>query len=872
MSTPRPPDPRTPRTAHRRPRRGRSRLSLALAAGTAALTALSTVLVGAGPAAADPGFEVDRYGQIADVDWPGKVTSDAELRADVAADEEFYGGLDPARRDSWGGDRNTRGRMHLERTGYFHIENHDGRSVLVDPDGNQFFSLGLNGLGYVGDTYTDVRGREDIYENLPTDPSDPLSAGWMDGGRDHYSFYVGNQIRKYGEWDHVDHWNRQVDRVQALGFNTAGGFSHLQPEGTPIPYIRGVDEKPDDSFGDTGFPDVFDETYGPQLHAIVAEQTADRVEDPYLIGYTFSNEIRWDRLRSEIPASRVSYGSATKTAFVEHVRGLHGGDIASFNTAWGTDFGSFDELGDASFTPTTDAAVTDIESFLPVYLDLFYGTFAGAFHAADPHHMVIGDRWFGNVMNDDGLRGMLATAAGTHLDALSYNYYTWDVSQERLADIYEKSGQKPMFLTEFHYGEPTHGLTFAIRMAGSEKEKGLLYRNYVEQAAASGMVVGTHWFEHLDQAPTGRWFQGDSGEAGAIGLIDVTDRPYREMLSSVAATNRAVYNVMDGKQQPYAYAFGPGQVERESNRTTQIPRAGTAPVIDGTLDATWPEGPTLHLGEAELSDGVAEAGVQAAFRLAHDDQYLYLHATVQDPTPMRNRYHGFDIWNGDAVELFIGPRNVEEGGGIQVGDSQIIISAQPQDEAGTAESFWYNNRADQPPITAVVTPVEGGYTIEAAIPAGPLGLTPITTGQELRFDIGFDDGDGNSRQRQFMWNGVEGNASNRDKWGRATLVETVGGDDGGIPEEKPATAQITTSATHVGGQIVVTGTGPAGAAYEVLLDGTVIGTATVLPDGTYSYPADIPAGTRPGKHTVTVRDGDTELARASVRLTPTKKG
>ena len=88
------------------------------------------------------------------------------------------------------------------------------------------------------------------------------------------------------------------------------------------------------------------------------------------------------------------------------------------------------------------------------------------------------------------------------------------------------------------------------------------------------MVIGTHWFEYLDQAGTGRWFQGPNGEAGGIGLLDVTDRPYKDMLTSTMQANYSVYNLMDGKRPSYEYPFTPGR--RTGNPTTP-PRFRTPP-------------------------------------------------------------------------------------------------------------------------------------------------------------------------------------------------------------------------------------------------------------------------------------------------------
>lgn len=718
---------------------------------------------------------VDRYGQLVGYDWPQRVTSDEQLAADVAADDAWYGSFTPEQRDSYGGDPGSGERLGLESTGWFHLDTtSDGRKTIVTPDGNQYFSLGLNVFGSVGDTYTQVNGREELYEYLPTSSDDPLSAGWLGGTEgQNYSFYVANQVRKYGSWDPAAYWSRQVDRATSLGFTTAGGFSNLGHRATnPFPYVAHVDSVPSHPIGWTNLYDVFAPGLQEELNQAMVNNVAPYKDDPYLVGYMFFNEVSWTSLRTAVSQSAASE-VASKGVLVDMLQERHG-TIEAFNAAWAMEAESFDALREMSFTPRTDAAVTDIDAFSAVFMDRFYEVFSTAIRNADPNHMVLGDRWFGNVIANDKLRDQLATAAGKYLDVITYNYYTWDLDFSRIDAIYEKSGGTPMIFTEFHYGDPTRGLTFAIRMGENEQDKGLLYRNYVEKAAASGgKVVGAHWFEYLDQAATGRWFQGYEGEAGAIGLLDVADRPYKTFQQLVSQANGAVYDLMDGTKDPYQYAFSESQTERENNKTTNIPKAPTSIVVDGALDASWPEGETLSLTSTDLINGVAKEGVEGRFRLAWDDQFLYVHADISDDTPMLNPKNGFDIWDGDAVELFVGPRNVDQGGGIQISDTQIILSAQPTDENGSIQYYWYNERPDQPVIDGVVKPSEAGYTLEAAIALSDLGLAGATAPQTIRFDIGFDDGNGKSRQRQFMWNGVEGNAHNRESWGRAVLVASA---------------------------------------------------------------------------------------------------
>ena len=114
---------------------------------------------------------VDRYGQVSR-DFPGKIKSDEELKSDAESDGEFYrkldfpgrfnavyrnlckkmgGDPDAAALDRFGGLAGSRNWFGLKNTGFFHIDtvsvNGKSRQVLVDPDGNLFFHLGICGFG-----------------------------------------------------------------------------------------------------------------------------------------------------------------------------------------------------------------------------------------------------------------------------------------------------------------------------------------------------------------------------------------------------------------------------------------------------------------------------------------------------------------------------------------------------------------------------------------------------------------------------------------------------------------------------------------------------------------------------------------------------
>lgn len=847
---------------NRRPRRLIAAVVLTLGLG------LGAQLGAIAPARAEgPAPVLDRYGQLTSTDWPGKVTSDDQLRADVAKDEAYYSSLTPPKRTRFGGDLHTPKSLKLKKTGYFHVEKRGGRSVMVDPGGAQYFQLAATAFASAGDTFTRVRGRESDYAWLP-DRSDTgaFSAGWRDQTQDDYSFHIANQVRKYGSYDEASYIERQRERYAKWGFNAYGGWTpDAMIEGAEEPWVMHLDGWiPEGTVGSTRVPDVYTPGFREQLATNLADPISRTRNDPFLTGYMFTNEIRWSWLRNEVPAADV----ATSPAKRELIRQLKAKytTITAFNQAWGLSVDSWQTLGSTSFrAPIEGAAVTDMDAYVAGFMERFYQTFADTIRSLDPNHMVIGDRWLFYEINNDTIRRQLAKAAGRHLDAISYNFYSYDLRQDRIKEIYELSGGTPLIITEFHFGDPSHGQKTGVYMADDETEKGELYRNYVEQAAASGMVIGTHWFTYLDQSATGRWFEGYNGERGALGLLDVTDRPYRKMLTNVVAAHANIYNVMDGRRPAYDHAFSARQDSRQSDLTTDIPRASTAPVIDGVLDDDWPTGPTLTVGADDVMSGTAIEGGGAGFRLAWDDQKLYLHATVTDPTPMRNPYTGADVWNGDAVELLIGPKQAPGLDGMQLTDSQLLIAGSVGPD-GRPEFDWANDRVDEPEIESAVRPSADGWTLEAAIDLADLRLAGTEVGREIEFDVVLDDGDGQGRQRQYYWNSVSANMM-RQTWGRATFSQTASAESD-EDEALPTRARIDRNWTVTDGQVKVTGTGAVGAGYQVRVDGRQLAEVTVDVDGHLRAALALPKGTRPGLHLVTVTHRGRLLDATLLRVRP----
>jgi hypothetical protein len=100
---------------------------------------------------------------------------------------------------------------------------------------------------------------------------------------------------------------------------------------------------------------------------------------------------------------------------------------------------------------------------------------------------------------------------------------------------------------------PGRGLAAGLVQTRDQAERGVAYRYYVEQAASFPAFVGTGWFQWIDQPSTGRM----DGENYNIGLVDVTDRPYKELVEAVKATNKRLLAVHSGKAAPFGQKAQP---------------------------------------------------------------------------------------------------------------------------------------------------------------------------------------------------------------------------------------------------------------------------------------------------------------------------
>lgn len=496
---------------------------------------------------------LDPFGQSTLEEWPAKIKSADELTTDATAEAAYYAGQKTPARDEFGGLADSGRSLGLIRTGFFHLEPHGGKSWLVDPAGNVFFHTGVCGF-QPSDDYTYIQGRENIYGWLPAGGDAAFATAFRKDDPTAFSFYIANTIRKYGQpYDFEAFSSRMIDRVRQFGFNSIGSFSEVSAAAKTknFPYVATLPLNKWDTAikaipGTRDVWDPFDESTRAIIETTLADKLPARADEPLLIGYFVVNEPGYDELPKVIPS--LAGDQACKRRFVAFLQAKYQ-DIRAYNTAWKATAACFDDLAGHGLAVATDAANADAKAFTGILLEELCKLVETNFRKHDHNHLLLGYRLQPIATKDQ----QLCEIIGKYVDVFSYNYYTPLLDKEQLKQIHQWSGGKPMMLSEFFWSSPgDSGLSGGIQTR-TQQERGLTYRNYVEQAAALGFVIGIEWFTLIDQAATGRWFSQYSGEGANSGLFSVADRPWKPMLEEMAKTNHGIYDVLSGKRPPFAW-------------------------------------------------------------------------------------------------------------------------------------------------------------------------------------------------------------------------------------------------------------------------------------------------------------------------------
>jgi hypothetical protein len=509
---------------------------------------------------------IDKFGQFIHADWPGKIRDEKDLKKRVEIEKkDLENHPGPRGWNRYGGWKNG---PQLEATGFFRTEKHKGKWWLVDPEGRLFWSLGIDCVRFDGeDTYwcngTVLTERKHYFKDIPEldspfgrfygkYPSVPSGYYKGKGTIEIFTFSESNLLRKYGK----DYEALCVElvhrRLRSWGQNTMGNWSDGRTKALRrTPYVANIEyyssRKIEGSKGFFGkFPDPFSPDFRRDLRErldrehvgfmiyswrlgrfVHNEELGGFASDPWCLGIFVDNELGWG---NEISLALASLASPpdqpAKIAFLEDLKNKYK-EIQDLNDAWGTYHASWNDLLRATETPDEKKAGPDLRNFYTRIAEEYFRICRGEVKRASPNHLYLGCRF--QSCNDRAVR-----AAAKYCDLLSYNPYTYDVSEYR-----PPSGiDMPVIIGEFQFGALDRGM-FSTRLvrAENQQDRAEKYKSYVQGALRNPFYVGAHWFQYLSISTSGNSY----GVNYQAGFVDICDTPYDEIVQAAREVGDILY-------------------------------------------------------------------------------------------------------------------------------------------------------------------------------------------------------------------------------------------------------------------------------------------------------------------------------------------
>lgn len=474
-------------------------------------------------------IHVDKYGQNAEKQWKGKISSDEALKEfDEKELASFKGGIlskrlianDPASTEP----------IKPESKGFFSLLLSDGRWWFLTPQGEKIFSLGVDCVS--AEIFSPLVPKSGLHVSYDWMPEE---TGLFKDARKStaVSFYLANLIRKWGDDWKSKFQERAISRMRNWGFNSLGNWSDSSLQKTGLPYcstgpstwelnVRYID-------GD--ICDVYDPSFESEAMRVCKKDFEKSKRDEFLIGYFLDNELPWWNIPIDVFA--LPNDAFCKKAWIKILKGKYQ-TIENLNKAWKTEAPSFDKIVWEE-DKASAVAKRDMSELLSDFAMRFYATWYRSMKSADPNHLVLGSR-IPYPMDE------IVDACARNTDVLSFNHYGIEFGDQ--FDAYYAKYGKPILIGEFNFDSLDKGLLKAAVSVRSQHDRGVGYSYYVENAAAKPYVIGTHYFQYVDEPLAGR----ADGENSYNGLLCVCDQPYMELVSAARETNSRINDIHFGRK------------------------------------------------------------------------------------------------------------------------------------------------------------------------------------------------------------------------------------------------------------------------------------------------------------------------------------
>jgi hypothetical protein len=581
---------------------------------------------------------------------------------------------------------------------FFTVSEVNGTYWLVAPDGELFFSRGVNEI-------TIGAKPQEIDENNPG--------------------YSG--LKQYSS---LSDWTKNtLKRIESWGFNTLGPWTTREAiEVSTLPYTLAL------MTGEwVGAPweDMRSPTASRRIDRRLEKLIRYR-DDPRLIGYFIDNEVGWwDETLFLVTVAKPST-DRLKRELWEMLNEAYQGDLSAFRK----DFSvkptpsSFQDLRGAL------SKVELVSGRRPVVVDEFVGFVADDYYRVltekvrqiDPNHLILCDRYASYYSQP------VVRAAGRYCDVISTNYNTFSasgwVSPFFFEGLHQLSG-RPILVSEFYFSameNRTGNLNSQgpFKVVASQSERATGAAEMAEYLARLPYVVGYHWFRFADDPPRGL----KSGEDFNFGLVDTSDRPYQEVTAALRNVNAHVEDLHRAGPRPRGLRLIDG--------AWSLPQAPGPIAADGDLDdwqssASWvPEievrGARVPCGDFYITWSADELAVSAVYANYFEDK-------LQPDGELDSERLAVTVKRMNREAKLTITRGREEGPNIELAQRSMRVSWNGDLSGGQPRDVLLLDALMQPPIDAALADSEPIKRIEVSILAEVLGGTPFREGEELELGL-----------------------------------------------------------------------------------------------------------------------------------------
>jgi len=430
----------------------------------------------------------------------------------------------------------------------------NGVDWLRTPDGQKFYGCGVNGVN-AGIAPDQVQGRPAYYL---------------------WSLYSSEEAWAAATRARLVQW----------GFNHLGAWSFSEDK-IGLPHIPNLDLG---RLSKTLWFDPFDPSSAVRMDECAQRLTAPYRERGLRVGYFPDNEVGWWNAALFTFYLARDWDNTTKRLLWRLLHDRYEGQWSRLLDDWVAPAGirGFDSLQAAASTLKLrpgGRGIRLLNDFTRLCAERYYKLVHDALRAADPDALIFSDR-LPIYYSQDAVRAMVP-----YVDAVAVNY-NLDGTDGWVAHYFFEGlaalTARPVLVSEFFCAATENRSgnrnTGHLLTVPTQAERAAIVQEALRNFALFPNLIGTHWFQYHDEPQGGR----PDGEDYNVGLVDIYDRPYQEVIASFQRASEWL---------PRLHAdAGRGRPPASEAGIVAIPRAsGPIDVTDASLN-DWNKRTSLMRG------------------------------------------------------------------------------------------------------------------------------------------------------------------------------------------------------------------------------------------------------------------------------------